>query len=200
MHSFLSGIFTRMNGDREKCSCEKSELVESDSSNSESAHSKEKRSKISLFGLRRARPLHFASKRSKKTPMSAGTSGSSIKKSPKWGIKFNCTKREPKVAFNEENQNCCRCTCYRRTNESSGSNEAVPAEDDGKTPAEASVSGSSNVDVEYNDNRPQVAALEQIPTVEIEQIDGIRGIYSTAPVANAISNIIISAPFLDMQW
>lgn len=195
------------NGDR--CSCDKSELVESDSSNSESqASSKDKKSKISLFNLRRARPLHFTSKRNKKSaPLSTSpsTSTNSIKKSPKWSIKFNCTKKEPKVAFNQENQNCCRCTCYRRTNDHfSGTNTVATSDTSEKTPTEASVSSSSssNVDVRECSESPaaQAGPSDQIPNIEIEQTDGIRGIYSTAPATSSIPNIIISAPFLDMQW
>lgn len=194
------------NGDR--CSCDKSELVESDSSKSKSPmSSKDKKNKISLFNLRRARSLHFTSKRNKKTPQSStspSTSTNSIEKTPKWSIKFNCTKKEPKVAFNQENQNCCRCTCYRRTNDHfSGTNTVVTSEVSEKTSTGASVSSSSsNVAVRgYNESRAgQEEALDPISNIDIEQADGIRGIYSTAPATSSIPNIIISAPFLDMQW
>ncbi|KAJ8910835.1 hypothetical protein NQ315_015570 [Exocentrus adspersus] len=209
LESIPSRIFKKMNtntGDppsnEEKCSCDKSELVESDSSNSESPlSSKDKKSKISLFSLRRARPLHFASKRSKKSPQPSSSTNTSIKKSPKWSIKFNCTKKEPKVAFNQENQNCCRCTCYRRTNDTS-SNTNLASNDVGEkaSPDSSSTcSGSSNVDADSGENRAQ-AGSDQSPDVEIEQADGIRGIYSTAPATSSIPNIIITAPFLDMQW
>lgn len=212
LQSISSRFFGKMNNSNtsngDRCSCDKSELVESDSSNSESqASSKDKKSKISLFNLRRARPLHFTSKRNKKSaPLSTSpsTSTNSIKKSPKWSIKFNCTKKEPKVAFNQENQNCCRCTCYRRTNDHfSGTNTVATNDTSEKTPTEASVSSSSsNVDVRECSESPaaQAGPSDQIPNIEIEQTDGIRGIYSTAPATSSIPNIIISAPFLDMQW
>ncbi|XP_068892301.1 suppressor of cytokine signaling 5-like isoform X2 [Tenebrio molitor] len=124
---------TSSNSSIEKCSCDKSEpSQESDSSNSESsAAPKDKKIKISLtslgLNLRRGR-----SKRNKKahqtTPSSsfgASTSKEITKKSPKWGIKFNYTKKEPKVAFAEENTNCCKCTCYRRTEEHEAGPEAA---------------------------------------------------------------------------
>ncbi|KAJ8947586.1 hypothetical protein NQ318_010098 [Aromia moschata] len=195
----------------ERCSCERSELVESDSSVAESpTSSKDKKSKMSLFNLRRGRPLHFTSKRNKKPAQPSSSSSSSpaagpaaAKKSPKWrGIKFNCTKKEPKVAFNQENQNCCRCTCSRRANENfSGSTGAVSAVDD-KRPTEAPVDGGSPgaEAAETAEDRTQNASHDQIPHVEIEQADGIRGIYGTAPVTSSIPNIVIGAPFLDLQW
>lgn len=106
---------------KDKCLCEKAEPSESDSSTSDSSTpTKDKKSKISIFNLRKA-GVHFPSKRSKnKLSQSNGSTSNSTnsisKKSPKWSFKINCTKKEPKVAFTTQaNQNCCKCTCYRRT-------------------------------------------------------------------------------------
>lgn len=88
---------------KEKCACEMADSLESDSSNSEPQPvSKEKRSKINLFNLRRARALHFNSKRSKKAAQTQGTS-SNCKYKPNflercllfyWAyVLFNCETR-----------------------------------------------------------------------------------------------------------
>ncbi|KAJ8969660.1 hypothetical protein NQ317_004890 [Molorchus minor] len=190
----------------EKCCCEMSDHIENDRSNTDSpTSSKDKKSRISLFNLRRGRPLRFTSKRNKKPTQSSTppcSSSNSVKKSPKWGsITFNCTKKVPKVAFNQENQNCCRCTCYKRINQDfSGSNTVVSDGDSIKIPSDPSISNSnSSVDVVDNIEKRIQGVPDQIPHVEIEQADGIRGIYGTAPVTSSIPNIVISAPFQDMM-
>lgn len=119
-----------MESNNDKCTCDKSENAqESDSSNSDTSPStKDKKNKISLqsisLHLRRGRSLHFRPKRSKKcgesTSCSTSTSPNSsinLKKAPMWGLRFNCSKKEPKIVSSVDNQNCCKCTCYRRTEE-----------------------------------------------------------------------------------
>lgn len=117
-----------MDNNSEKCTCDKSDNTQESDSSSSDASPNTKKNKISLqslgLHLRRGRSLHFRSKRSKKNDESSSssstnsspTSSSSLKKSPIWGLKFNCSKREPKVS-SVENQNCCKCTCYRRIDE-----------------------------------------------------------------------------------
>lgn len=110
----------------DKCICES--MQENNSSSEISPNTKEKKNKISFqsfaLNLRRGRSLHFRYKRAKKnedntargeTDTSPGTSRAS-KKGPLWNLKFNNGKRGLKVASNEA-QNCCKCTCYRRTEE-----------------------------------------------------------------------------------
>ncbi|XP_044270078.1 suppressor of cytokine signaling 5 [Tribolium madens] len=154
----------------EKCNCDKSEpSQESDSSNSECSP-KDKKIKISLtslgLNLRRGR-----SKRNKKsnqitpsTSSGAGTSKEITKKSPKWGIKFNCAKKEPKVAFVEESTNCCKCTCYRRTEEHEAGPGTVFASEDNERTNE--IVDQSNEE----ENREEVQN-------ENEEGEGVKGIY-----------------------
>lgn len=72
-----------------------------------------------------------------------------MKKFPKWGIKFNCAKREQKELVNAENPNCCRCTCYKR-----------------KEDAEGAECGTSNAE-EFGEARADVA--EAIPVEEAKE-------------------------------
>ncbi|CAG9761612.1 unnamed protein product [Ceutorhynchus assimilis] len=155
-------------GQQEKCSC----TTESDSSNSESPQT-EKRSKMCLFNLRKARSLHFNSKRNKKPQ-------NPVKKSPKWSLNFN-SRKETKL----EKPACCKCACARSLEEpTAGPSIAVSEE-----PQEQEL---------VPEQRPF-----EIPQVHIEQAEGVRGIYGMAMggSANAApSSFVVSAPFLDSPW
>ncbi|GLV32059.1 Suppressor of cytokine signaling at 36E [Carabus blaptoides fortunei] len=111
----------------DNCKCSDTSITEPDSSESCHGASNHKNKKTnSLTSLaqnfRRGRSLNFTNKRttrksgrqSKDTITSPGTSS---KKSGKWVMKFNCTKKERKCTEDTRNMKCCVCTCYRRTDE-----------------------------------------------------------------------------------
>lgn len=185
-------------GNIENCSCDEPEIIENDFS--EASSSKDKRSKINLFGLCRDKSLPFSSKRNKKSITASGSNSSKTisKKSPKWGIKFNCTKKETKTAFNSGNQNCCRCTCYKHTNENevvSGQSTSDFIEDHERLSNHASTSKSNcngnEMDIgEHNFNQHEENANS-------------RGLYSVVPNSlqmNNISNLIVTPPFSNVHW
>lgn len=189
---------------------------------SSSGATKEKKLK-KLFNLRR----NFPPKRSKKhsptetasntrfcNSSSSNNSGGccctnapSSSKSSKWSIKFACTKKEPKVALNASEvgsnaSHCCRCKCYRRL----GSDSSLAGNLVNDSPSEdANLDSSSSAATSNNNNLLEEVLIENgvdnnrdngIPHVEIEQADGIRGIYGTA---SSVNNIVISAPFIDVN-
>uniref|UniRef100_A0AAR5P9M4 Suppressor of cytokine signaling 5 n=1 Tax=Dendroctonus ponderosae TaxID=77166 RepID=A0AAR5P9M4_DENPD len=200
---------------QEKCFCEMADSLESDSSNSEPQPvSKEKRSKINLFNLRRARALHFNSKRSKKAAQTQGSSSNSVfnpvKKSAKWSIKFNYAGRKESktVPSNQDNRSCCKCTCFKSLDES-GSSSIVLKEDE-----EISTQNSSLDEARSSDGHSTSSASEhvteandpeesspEVPQVQIIRTEGVRGIYGTTlNRSGPTSNIVISAPFTDNTW
>lgn len=221
---------------QEKCSCDKTDTsLESDSSNSESPQiSKEKRSKIGLFNLRRNRALHFNSKRSKKSSQAQCSSSSPnsigfnpVKKSPKWSIKFNCTGRKESKIASQDTRTCCKCSCFKSLDEAGSS--MVITEDSNPSPQSTSseerstrsssdgelcfyllflcynffyiyvdgISATCSIPEQSNQPRPN----QEIPQAQIEQAEGVRGIYGTAMSGNGTpANVVISAPFADSPW
>lgn len=197
----------------EKCACDEAESTQdSDSSNNaESPAAKEKKSKISLtslgFNLRRGRSSHFSSKRTKKdqnsptneTSSSSSSSGltlnTAIKKFPKWGIKFNCAKREPKSLMNHENQNCCRCTCYKRKDEEeAGECSQVEKEEVNTSDFNQYDSGSNSEEVLVESiNREQEANFNAVE----EREDGNLGIYGTNCLT--LHANVFNAQFFDVR-
>lgn len=197
---------------KEKCLCEKTEPVESDSSTSDSSTpTKDKKSKISLFSLRKAAaaPLHFTSKRNKnKLNQSNGSNpqnacNSISKKSPKW-FKINCIKKDPKVAFNQSNQNCCKCACNRRTDESTSTTQEsidetkirpvveAASTSTASTSTDSAITNSEDETTEEGNKEPASLNNEpQIPQEERNNDPG-RGIYDTA---SSTQNIVV-----DMHW
>ncbi|XP_019865535.1 suppressor of cytokine signaling 5 [Aethina tumida] len=185
---------TSSNSSIEKCSCDKAEQTfESDSSSSDSPNTKEKKSKIPFFNFHRGRSLHFTKRTKKSTSPVAGsskTSGTTIKKSPKWKIRINCAKKEPKVAYNHSNENCCTCTCYKRT-------EETTQDPPGCASAEVQTVEAPNVVDEGGVNCGLINEDADVVVVEpqVMQADDDVVIYGTAA-----SNIVINAPFADMHW
>lgn len=187
----------------ENCSCDEPEIVESDFC--EVSFPKDKKSKINLFGLCRDKSLPFSSKRNKKSMIAttSSTNKTISKKSPKWGIKFNCTKKETKTALNSGNQNCCRCTCYKHTNE----NEALPvqstsdfSEDQEPISDHHQVCSASTSNSTCNGNDMEVG--EQSPN-QLEDNGNARGLYSVVPSSlqmNNVSNLIVTPPFSNVHW
>lgn len=180
------------NSSIEKCTCDKSEpSQESDSSTSENSSApKDKRMKISLtalgLNLRRNR-----SKRSKKpsgnTPTTSATSTCKeiAKKSLKWGgIKFSCAKKEPKVAFVDDISNCCKCMCYRRSEEQ-GIVEPVKENQE----QEVAAGGSNEVELEPEKD------LVVVQQNDVDEGEGVKGIYGISRP----SSCICIGPW-DMHW
>lgn len=171
----------------DKCTCEVSDDDKSKKivDDNESVP-KERKSKISFtsFGLnlRRGRSLNLTGKRSKKNLPLNGCTPSNGKKSSKWVMKLNCSKKETK---GNETQTCCQCTCYRRTSEHhlDASIANTQASDEG-----ASTSASNTVAT-----APLPAVVEPQPEEANEVLN--RGVYS-----NSSGNIILSAPFVDIHW
>ncbi|KAF5297353.1 hypothetical protein FQR65_LT01283 [Abscondita terminalis] len=175
------------NTNNDKCTCEGSDSPKQNATIDEETTSKERKSKISLtsfaLNLRRGRSLNLTGKRSKKNSQLAGASSS--KKSPKWVMKLNCSKKEPKGET--VTNTCCQCTCYRRTGEHHLApvvltNDVVEAR-----PSESSSSAEPVAPPPVNEQ----------PQPRVEEINEAlnRGVYS-----NNSGNIILSAPFVDIQW
>ncbi|CAG9827007.1 unnamed protein product [Diabrotica balteata] len=197
-----NGLFQTM--DNNACNCDDQDPVEPTPSTSQAAATPKepnKKSRLNFFNICRDRPLPFT-KRDKKSPSTSKTS-TFVKKSPKWGIRFSTTKKEFKVASTQDNQNCCQCTCYHRT----GSNEnnsivgqnmvgAQENADDRDRETAPSVSDSPVNIFDGGVPREEEAA---ICASRVTEVNGVRGIYGTAPATSSIPNIIISAPFID-QW
>lgn len=180
----------------EKCSCDEPDLVEIDFC--EASSSKDKRSKMNLFGLCRDKSLPFSSKRNKKSVSvsASSTSKNIVKKSPKWGIKFNCTKKETKTAFNPGNQNnCCRCTCYKHKTDIEtlpGQSTSEFVENHEQLTEEASTSKNN-----YNGNEMDVAEYN---TNSMEESANATSVYSVLSNPAQSNNLIVTAPFSNMHW
>ncbi|KAK4873419.1 hypothetical protein RN001_015448 [Aquatica leii] len=175
------------NSNNDKCTCEGSDQPKENIAIDEESTSKERKSKISLtsfaFSLRRGRSLNLTGKRSKKNTQTT-TCPNTSKKSPKWVMKLNCSKKEPKG--NETTNSCCQCTCYRRTGEHHLPPPVVVTD---------TVSTQSN---ESSSSAPVAPApVNEQPQARVEEINEAlnRGVYS-----NSSGNIILSAPFVDIQW
>ncbi|KAL3284533.1 hypothetical protein HHI36_018691 [Cryptolaemus montrouzieri] len=174
----------------DKCSCDRGDKSpESDSSNSESPSGfKLKKSRISLpslgFNLRRGRSLNFTAKKNRKSPSdeengaaisNGGSSSGAMKKSPKWAIKFNNTKKESKITLpTQEESNCCKCTCYKRKDENILEEPNATA---------------SSVDVSISE-----ATVSQEYRTPGDDFD--ESIYSVAPVQ---PSVVVNAPFFDVE-
>lgn len=183
-------------GNFDKCSCDDPEIEETEFC--DVTFSKDKRSKINIFGLCRDKSLPFTAKRNKKSNASTSSSSKNItKKSPKWGIKFNCTKKENKTAFNSGNQNCCRCTCYKHTNE----NELplAPSSSEFTEEHERLTGQASSSNNTYNDNEMDVVDH----SLNHEETSSARNLYSVVQNSlqvNSIPNLIVTAPLSNLQW
>lgn len=198
-----------MDPHQEKCPCEKSEHVqESDESVSDTSPSKEKR-KISLtslgFNLKRGHSLHFKSKRNRTCNESTSSSSTSTspnssntKKSPKWGLKFNCIKKEPKVVATIEPQNCCKCTCYRRTEEHHLGAGVV---------FESPTSDNSENSTTFESNKPvteitsNVNKTQDVPEYfpEPVNIDAVENVQTNRAIYSTCNNSMI-APLSEISW
>ncbi|XP_057659378.1 suppressor of cytokine signaling 5 isoform X1 [Diorhabda carinulata] len=194
LHNITNGLFQMM--DNSSCMCDDRETVEAGPSTSQISVPKDntKKSRINFFNICRDRPLPFTSKREKK-PTSSNRSSTSMKKSPKWGIKFRF-----KRTTTQENQNCCQCTCYRNY---SNENNNVPAGSNESTNERESQSSlkSSESSISISDNNvTREEEQEASGTAAVTEVNGVKGIYGTAPATSSIPNIIISSPFMDMQW
>lgn len=197
------------NSSIEKCSCDE---TESDTSANDSPQSKDKKStKLSLsslgLNLRRGRSMHFA-RRTKKTqePSTSETPSSSvavlnsaIKKFPKWGLKLNCVKKVSKSFLNATNQNCCKCTCYKKTDEGDvacGQDGAVNgdvAEIEGVNDANEVVEEDAAVGGEEIE---EVAQAKENDGEEQEEANV--GIYGTNFLS--LPPAILNGQFLDVHW
>ncbi|XP_066152404.1 suppressor of cytokine signaling 5 isoform X1 [Euwallacea fornicatus] len=206
---------------QDKCSCSRTELSqESEYSYSESAQTKEKRSKISFLNLRKGRSLQFNAKRSKKASQSSQGSNSNsvcfnlVKKSAKWSIKFNCTgkKESEMVSSGSDGRSCCRCTCFKGVDEDNGSSLSLTSREETSTAQSSNIAEeilpsvveeATSANPTNNDNTIQPvpqnsAANPEIPHVQVEQAEGVRGIYGTALSGNGTpSGVLITAPFAD---
>ncbi|XP_044756829.1 suppressor of cytokine signaling 5-like isoform X2 [Coccinella septempunctata] len=194
----------------DKCSCDRGyRSQESDSSSSDSPSApKTKKSRISLpslgFNLRRGRSLNFTGKKSKKSPTSdennSSSSGNSslsgaMRKSPKWPLKFHCYKKDPKVALpSQEEQNCCKCTCYKRKEEN-----ANEEQNDAPTVSEVAASPDSTVDEPLQEQPHEEVTVQQVEIREYNVVrpsDGFdESIYGVAPIQ---PSVVVTAPF--MEW
>ncbi|KAG5874641.1 Suppressor of cytokine signaling 4, partial [Gonioctena quinquepunctata] len=205
LHFVTNGVFRNMadSAPSNACICEEPQSVEAGPSSAQESQApvqttKEKRSRLNLFGLCRDKPLSFAVKRSKKPPQSStcmSTNVALMKKSPKWGIRLSCRK-EPKTSYAQENQNCCRCTCYKRTSAESSACNTMSGENRIREDRVTAFLGSEENLAEGR----EIGGQEDISRGTVSEVNGVRGIYGTAPATSSVPNIIISAPFLDMQW
>lgn len=196
-----------MDSNQEKCNCEKNEYVpESDESTSDSpSPSKEKR-KISLtslgFNLKRGHSLHFKSKRNKISNESSSNSigatsngSTNTKKSPKWGLRFNCIKKEPKVVAAAEPQNCCKCTCYRRTEEHHLGAGIVFDSSDALVQNEASKPLSESLGTVHKPQGDIPDYFSEAVRVEtVENVQANRGLYGSS------NNNIASDNLTEITW
>lgn len=202
-----------MESSSHKCSCEKTEAAqESDGSTSDSHSPLKEKKKLSLYNLglnlRRGRSLHFKSKRTKSNESTSNANAnncSNLKKSPKWGLKFNCIKKESKVDSTLDRENCCKCTIYRQMEEQNTEQEnsvtetSAPIEKEPTSQHEIpplnstneTAASNSTQDV-TNDNIPE--ASQVIPTiVRIENVQANRGIYES-------NNSHPNTPFMNLTW
>lgn len=199
----------------EKCVCDETEASqESDLNAADSPPSKDKKPKLSLsslgLNLRRGRSLHF-SKRTKKnqdsvstseTPSSSNSSNSlnsAIKKLPKWGLKFNCAKKVSKSLLNAANQNCCKCTCYKKKDEGVSSDSGDGAVGNGE---EIEGASDENDVVEEQDAAVGGEKSEDIVQVKDNDVDQQEeanvGIYGTNFLS--LPPPVFSGQFLNVHW
>lgn len=125
-----------------------------------------------------------------------------MKRSTKWSIKFNCTGRKSTKMLppQEENRACCRCTCPKN-----GANVETEAENLPSTSEQPTSSIAVNPSEEDQHNIPednsQAAPHPDPPVVQVEQAEGVRGIYGTAMGGTgAPSSVVVAAPFVDIPW
>lgn len=207
-----------MNANGDKCTCEE----KSPESDCESPSPKEsKKSKISLsslaLNLRRGRSLQQKNKRSKKTSSnvcceSANTSPSAnnnlggscsnatsnSKKSNKWHLKFYCGKKEQRSVspVRQETQSCCKCTCYKRTEDPLGS--GIVFTDEG---ASSSKESTSDVVVEPVVDEIHVPEVIVNTVEEIENSDpnAIREAEQSDNGRNQLTHIFVTPNFIDLH-
>ncbi|CAG9815970.1 unnamed protein product [Phaedon cochleariae] len=180
------------------CSCDDRENQTTPSvPSTSSVPSKGRRRSLNLFGLCRERPSPFGSKRNKRCLRSSSPG----KRGGRWGVKFGCSKKDNRT---QDPPNCCRCTCYSRPNDPPG------------TTREQRVAASAAPSVpppSFEEDREGEEAEEEGRQVEEGagggeedgggsegEVNGVRGIYGTAPATSSLPNIVVNAPFLDMQW
>lgn len=104
----------------------------------------------------------------------------------------------------EANRGCCRCTCPKNT-ETNRAEAELPSTSSNHSDQPR---GSLDIDVseEHNhnvseDNREDNAPQPDPPVVQVEQAEGVRGIYGTAMGTNgAPSSVVVAAPFVDIPW
>ncbi|CAG9860247.1 unnamed protein product [Phyllotreta striolata] len=190
-----NGIFQNM--DSGACTCEEKQKnsIEAGPSTSQESSSKEttKKSRLNFFNICRDKY-----KREKKP----GKRVAMTRKPPKWGgIRFSSAKREAKVLSSEENQNCCRCTCYHRANDNIPSQNENMIETVGDTKEEANEETPEKTEQRLEDSEEETTQDGSTSACRVvTEVNGVRGIYGTAPATSSIPNLIISAPFIDMQW
>lgn len=200
----------------ENCKCSeepaKVECEHLDSCNHTPETKSKKSSSLSSLAqnLRRGPSLNFANKRLRKSGRQskdlATSPSSSSKKSPKWVMKFNCTKKERKCTEEAKNK-CCVCTCYKRTEEhhlGAGvvfqTNESVETNED----STKSITNDS-ITLENNEIAAEVSqpsSIQHSPSVEnIEEANtpSTHEVYGSIAGPNNTS-IILRSPLIDISW
>ncbi|CAH1112880.1 unnamed protein product [Psylliodes chrysocephalus] len=200
-HLLTNGIFQNMDNNACTCDEQQKDAVEAGPSTSqEPPKDTSKKSRLNFFNICRDKSLPFTSKREKKSTSSFKTA--ITRKPAKWGgIRFGSSKKDFKVSSTQDIQNCCRCTCYHRTNEISTSQNMVETSDNNTEEQEDTLNKIEPIVqvVEGTDSREEEEEVSSSDR-SVAEVEGVRGIYGTAPVTSSIPNIIISAPFIDMQW
>lgn len=134
-----------------------------------------------------------------------------VKRSTKWSIKFNCTGRKSTkmLPSHEANRVCCRCTCPKSAeNETNQAEAELPSTSSshsdqprGSIDVDLSEEPNRNVPEDNGEDNAQAAPHPDPPVVQVEQAEGVRGIYGTAMGANgAPSGVVVAAPFVDIPW
>lgn len=192
----------------------------SSSSTSLSPTTREKKHKIRLtsfaLNLRRGLMLQFkaSSKRSQKKsqPASVASPSSSsssaccevaapdkcIKKSPKWPLKFHCTKKESKNVAHAEAPNmccmCCTCICYRRTEEHHlGPGVVFETANEAASSNNISMASAAAVEQQPVEEVPSVIRQEPVVVAEAAKNDVDNGIYGS----NNVQSIVVNPPSID---
>ncbi|GJQ79661.1 hypothetical protein Trydic_g5816 [Trypoxylus dichotomus] len=156
----------------------------------------------------------------------SNSSSGSSKKSTKWPLKFYCGRKEQRtvspVRQESQNQSCCKCTCYKRTEEHQAVADVVlPSEEEAEEVPqvqESNVSTNDEVPIveppvvaEENNVVPEPVPPPQPPTpiVNVINVEDLpppennmhrEGEPVEGNGRNRLAHIFVTPNFIDLHW
>lgn len=170
---------------------------------------------------------NFNSNSSSLSNVAGSSTTSSSKRSTKWPLKFYCGKKEQRtvspVRQETQSQSCCKCSCYKKTEEYQEQQEDNLAAGGGDVAVSKEV-GETTPKESANDVAPEVEPLpppplpavneeiivpeQPIPIVNVIDVNEIRNSRNDPPVEgemidssrNRLAHIFVTPNFIDLHW